>query len=173
MNHGGYPNVLPLHLKCVAISGLPVDEIPCVEIWDTTGVIFSSHSGLKSTNKCSWSNEYGDGFFRVTADILGDFSVMCRFGGSHAMTRDKTTLIFKYQNSTAFLTSEVIELKRQNVDINPEYSDSLDNELFTVHLMFEKSQEKDNVKRLPENNVGGKLSSSYFESGISEVILLF
>ena len=32
--------------------------------------------------------------------FLGDFSVMCRFGGHHAMTRDKTTLIFKYQNNT-------------------------------------------------------------------------
>ena len=33
-------------------------------------------------------------------DIIGDFSVMCRFGGSHAMIRDKSTLIFRYQNST-------------------------------------------------------------------------
>ena len=107
VNHGSYPNISTLHLKCVAISGLPVDEIPCVEIWDTTGVIFNSHSGLKSTNKCTWSSEYGDGFFRVAQDILGDFSVMCRFGGSHATTRDKTTLIFKYQNSTAFLPCEV------------------------------------------------------------------
>ena len=40
--------------------------------------------------------------------------------------------------SAAFLPCEVVELKRQNVDINPEYSESLDNELFTVHLMFEK-----------------------------------
>ena len=32
--------------------------------------------------------------------LPGDFSVMCRFGGHHAMTRDKTTLIFKYQNNT-------------------------------------------------------------------------
>ena len=39
---------------------------------------------------------------------------------------------------TAFLPCEVVELKRQNVDINPEYSESLDSELFTVHLMFEK-----------------------------------
>jgi hypothetical protein len=38
----------------------------------------------------------------------------------------------------AFLPCEVVELKRHNVDINPEYSDSLDAELFTVHLMFEK-----------------------------------
>jgi hypothetical protein len=54
------------------------------------------------------------------------------------MTRDKSTLIFKYQNNTAFLPCEVVELKRQNVDINPDYTDSLDAELFTVHLMFEK-----------------------------------
>ena len=40
--------------------------------------------------------------------------------------------------SAAFLPCEVVELKRQNVDINPEYSESLDSELFTVHLMFEK-----------------------------------
>ena len=39
---------------------------------------------------------------------------------------------------SAFRPCEVVELKRQNVDINPEYSDSLDSELFTVHLMFEK-----------------------------------
>jgi hypothetical protein len=64
------------------------------------GIVFNSHTGWKSTNKCTWSSEYGDGFFRVSHDILGDFSVMCRFGGHHAMTRDKTTLIFKYQNST-------------------------------------------------------------------------
>ena len=97
---GGYPNRHPVHLKCLAISGLPVDEIPCVEVWDMHGLVFNSHAGWKSTNKCTWSSEYGDGFFRVSHDILGDFSVMCRFGGHHALTRDKTTLIFKYQNNT-------------------------------------------------------------------------
>jgi hypothetical protein len=29
----GYPNRKALHLKCLAISGLPVDEIPCVEVF--------------------------------------------------------------------------------------------------------------------------------------------
>ena len=53
-----------------------------------------------SPTRCAWSTEYGDGFFRVSADLVGDFSIMCRFGGGHALTRDKTTLIFKYQNST-------------------------------------------------------------------------
>lgn len=100
MDLGCYPNRKPLHLKCIAISGVPLDEIPVVEVWDMNGIVFNSHNGWKSTNKCTWSGEYGDGFFRVSQDILGDFSVMVRFGGHHAMTRDKTTLIFKYQNST-------------------------------------------------------------------------
>jgi hypothetical protein len=29
-------------------------------------------------------------------------------------------------------------LKRVNVDVNPEYSDSLDNEAFSMHLMLEQ-----------------------------------
>ena len=139
VDQGGYPNPQPMHFKCLAISGLPVDEIPCVEVWDMHGQVFVSHIQWKHTNKCTWSADYGDGFFRVSQDIYGDFSVMVRFGGNHALTRDKTTLIFKYQNSTAFLPPEVVELKRQNVDVNPEYSDSLDVELFAVHLMFEKA----------------------------------
>eukprot|EP01036_Dinobryon_divergens_P029179 gene29179-38245_t len=41
------------------------------------------------------------GAFETTAqDILGDFSIICRFGGHLASTKDKSTLIFKYQNST-------------------------------------------------------------------------
>jgi hypothetical protein len=88
----------------MALSGLPVDEVPCVEVWDMSGLVFNSHSGLAhSASRCTWSAEYGDGFFKIHEDIVGDFSVMCRFGGSHALTRDKTTLIFKYQNSTGEL----------------------------------------------------------------------
>jgi hypothetical protein len=112
-DYGGSPNPFPLHLKCLSISGLPVDEIPCVEVWDMSGLVFNSHSGLiHSSSNCAWSSEYGDGFFQIGEDILGDFSIMCRFGGSHALTRDKTTLIFKYQNSTgkAYILEERIIL---------------------------------------------------------------
>ncbi len=108
INYGGYPNLEPLYLKSVTIFGLPVDEIPCLEIWATDKIVFSSHvvSGTinKATNKCQWNSEFGDGSFRVSQDILGDFSVICRFGGEYAKKRDKTTLIFKYQNNTGFST---------------------------------------------------------------------
>ena len=49
---------------------------------------------------CTWNGDYGDGFYRISQDILGDFSIICRFGGHLASTKDKSTLIFKYQNST-------------------------------------------------------------------------
>ena len=43
--HGVRPNPYPLHLKCLAISGLPVDDMPCLEVWDMHGLVFNSHSG--------------------------------------------------------------------------------------------------------------------------------
>lgn len=110
-NYGGSPNPFPLHLKCMALSGLPVDEVPCIEVWDMSGLVFNSHSGsTPSSSRCTWSAEYGDGFFKIAEDIVGDFSVMCRFGGAHALTRDKTTLIFKYQNSTGNLALSLIHV---------------------------------------------------------------
>lgn len=137
INLGGYPNTSQMHLKCISISNLPLEDIPCVEIWDQTGMVYCSHTGSVQSDKCTWAAGYGDGFYRVGIDILGDFSLMCRFGGSHVAVRDKTTLIFRYQNSTAFLPNDVIELKKSNVDVNPEYADSFDHELFTVHMMFQ------------------------------------
>ena len=44
-------------------------------------------------------------------------------------------------SSTAFLPADVSELKRMNVDINPEYSESLDMETFAMHLMFQPADE--------------------------------
>lgn len=137
VNHGGSPNPFPLHLKCLALAALPVDEIPCVEVWDVTGLVYNSHSGAQQNDNCKWSEFYGDGLYHTDVDVFGDFSIMCRFGGQHALTRDKSTLIFKYQNSTAFLPADVIELSKINVDINPEYSDSIDASTFSAHLMLE------------------------------------
>lgn len=96
----GYACTGPIHLKTLTIAGLPLEEIPCVEVWDLSGKVFSSHVGWKHTNMCTWDADYGDGYFRVSQDLLGDFSVICRFGGHLANTRDKSTVIFKYQNTT-------------------------------------------------------------------------
>mmetsp|Transcript_3581 Transcript_3581/g.5570 ORF Transcript_3581/g.5570 Transcript_3581/m.5570 type:complete len:1660 (+) Transcript_3581:100-5079(+) len=171
-DHGGSPNPFPLHLECLVISGLPVDDLPCVEIWDMSGLVFNSHNGMAhSASRCTWSSEFADGCFKISADIVGDFSVMCRFGGPHALTRNKTTLIFKYQNSTAFLPPDVVELCKQNVDINPEYADFLDDTMFSVHLKFNCADER--ALQKIENK---EFANSYqlrgieaFESGLDEI----
>ena len=85
---------------------------------------------------------------------------------------------------SAFLPCEVVELKRQNVDINPEYSDSLDAELFTVHLMFEKPTAETAADAAADFgrsnsvlptfasyscNVPGQQGSLAFERGLEEI----
>ena len=99
VDFGGYPNRFPVHLKYIAISGLPADEVPIIEVRDLQGLVFNSHQCLESSRP-TWSSEYGDGSFQVSHDILGDFAITCRFGGSFAMVKDATTLIFTYQNNT-------------------------------------------------------------------------
>lgn len=100
VHQGRYSNPSALFLKSIAISGLPVDELPCLEVWDCNGCLYSSHVQWRPHANCTWNGEYGDGLYIVSTSVLGDFSIMCRFGGQHAMTRDKTTVLFKYQNNT-------------------------------------------------------------------------
>jgi hypothetical protein len=151
--NGRFPNPSHcIHLTSVSISGLPVDELPSVEIWDSCrGLVFASHActdgdgdcDLVPTAQCSWSDQFGDGLFRASCDILSDFAVICRFGGEHARIRDKTTLIYKYQNNAAFLEtaadggSSTLTLRRDDVDVNPEYSESIDAESFVMKMTFD------------------------------------
>lgn len=90
-----------LHLKNISIKGLPVDDMPCIEIFNTDSMIFSSNdANSNSVNQSKWTSEFGDGSYRINIDIIGDFSLICRFGGEHINTRHVSTLIFKYQNNT-------------------------------------------------------------------------
>lgn len=96
----GFLNDRSAFLKTITVSGLPLEDIPCVEVWDASGILYSSHHGWKADSSCSWNTEFGDGFFKVSQHLLGDYSIVCRFGGHLANTKDKSTLIFKYQNTT-------------------------------------------------------------------------
>jgi hypothetical protein len=100
VDNDGYLNMYPLHLKTITIAGLPLEEIPCLEVWDKHGKVFCSHVGWKHSSMCTWDAEYGDGYFQVGQNILGDFAVICRFGGQQVNKKDKSTLLFKYQNTT-------------------------------------------------------------------------
>ena len=127
---------------------------------------------MVATEMCSWSADYGDGFYRVGVDIQGDFSVMCRFGGPHTLTRDKTTLIFKYQHNTGFLPPTVIELSKQNVDLNPEYDEGIEGEVFRVRLMFSEGNPLAERKTQESSSLAtrGLLhGGDAFEVGLDEV----
>jgi hypothetical protein len=71
----------------------------------------------------------------------------------------------------AFLPPECIELTKINVDINPEYADSLDDMTFSVHLLFEPADETalqkvENKEFANSYQLRGKEA---FESGLDEV----
>lgn len=173
VDRGGYLNDHCLVLKTVTVAGLPLEESPCLDIWDSQGQVYASHSGWKADPSCAWNTDYGDGFFKISRSILGDFAIVCRFGGHLANTKDKSTLIFKYQNSTAFVGEEVIDLRSADVDINPQYLDSIDQESFVVHLMFESIPSKDSNAtfasqgpKLPHYPRAGLES---FEAGLDEL----
>ena len=94
-----------MYLKRIAIAGLLLDDMPCIEIWQTDKLVFSSHAEATGAitdivGSCHWNTDLGDGYYKVGEDLLGDFSIICRFGGEHVKQRDKSTLIFKYQNNT-------------------------------------------------------------------------
>jgi len=164
VNNKCLPNPYSLILKSISISGLPVDELPCIEVWDVTGPLFSSYEGVTPNKSCSWSAEYGDGHFIIGKDLIGDFSILCRFGGKHSLARDRTTLIFKYQNSTAFLPPDLIELKRQNIDVSPDYSDHIDADMFSMHITFENSTD---IKKRKLSYYPYGLKA--FEEGLDEI----
>ena len=86
-------------MKFIALSGLPAEEIPIIEVRDMQGLVFNSHQ-CSECSKPTWSSEFGDGSFQVSQDIIGDFAITCRFGGNFTLIKDKTTLIFTYQNNT-------------------------------------------------------------------------
>jgi hypothetical protein len=46
-------------------------------------------------------------------------------------------------SASAFMTGEKIELRAHEVDINPQYADSMEIETFTMHLSFESVTEAD------------------------------
>lgn len=74
----------------------------------------------------------------------------------------------------AFLTDEVVDLRHTDVDINPQYSDSIDVEFLTIHLMFEtnpaligsnadRSQKESLLPPFP------RVGLEAFEAGLDEV----
>jgi hypothetical protein len=72
------------------------------------------------------------------------------------------------------LLEEILELKSPDVDVNPQYCESLDVEIFTVHLMFENNPSLAPKQRIKESElckleVFPRKGIEVFEAGLDEV----
>ncbi|GMI09629.1 hypothetical protein TrVE_jg9695 [Triparma verrucosa] len=131
----GFPNPSTLTLKSIGISGVPVDDIPCIDIWSSSSQIYSS-SAVDSESLQQWDEE--SGFYKINLDILGDFVIICRFGGEYKEdVNDPTKVLFRYANSTGFLCQGAYELGKEKVDMMKRYAGSFDEDDFKVVLLFD------------------------------------
>ncbi|KAL7522550.1 hypothetical protein ACHAWX_007259 [Stephanocyclus meneghinianus] len=140
-----YPHPEPLLLQFVRLQGVPVDDMPCIDIWEHGDVarhqIYSSHDDVTLNE---WDDD--EGSYNIGQILNRDFTLVCRFGGKFAQDADDPTkVLFRYVNSTKFLKEGRLELRMESVDMMRRYADSFDEEDFFLTLEFE-SIEDDNDK---------------------------
>jgi hypothetical protein len=157
---GRFLNRKPLLLRAIALQGIPVEDKPCLDIWDSSQRhVYSSHPEMWQSPKMQrhatinnnnndtsqWADE--EGFYKVNAVLDGDFLVLCRFGGDFvdkdANRHDPTKLLFRYTNTTGFLSGGCpYELGPHKVDLSRRYAPHLDDDDFLVTLLFEAHWER-------------------------------
>jgi len=142
-----------LVLRAVTLQGLPVDDMPRLDIWDERGLVFTSHKNKHNVDNVGrdhdeheekkiliWADE--DAFYRVNKIISGDFLVLCRFGGEYAQdTDDPTKVLLRYANNSSFLYPSPYELPKTKVDIMRRYADEVDESDFLMTFQFESPGE--------------------------------
>eukprot|EP00956_Cyclotella_meneghiniana_P007028 scaffold9485_cov69-Cyclotella_meneghiniana.AAC.5 len=138
-----YPHPEPLLLKRVLLQGVPVDDMPCIDIWEHGDVarhqVYSSHDDITLNE---WDDD--EGCYNIGQILNRDFSLVCRFGGMFAQDADDPTkVLFRYVNSTKFLKEGGFELVMTNVDMMRRYADSFDEEDFLLTLEFENIDDQD------------------------------
>jgi hypothetical protein len=146
----------PLLLRAISLQGVPVEEKPCLDIWDARGRhIYSSHPDLwddlletipvlagndcynLSSRASQWANE--EGFFKVNVVLEGDFCLLCRFGGAHANKGlgETSTQLFRYVNTTVAMSTGQCELRFMHVDVMRRYVPFLNSDDFLLTLVLE------------------------------------
>ena len=140
-NH--YPYSKPLMLKSIHLQGVPVDDMPCVDIFEYGDVIkeqiYSSHD---DTSLNQWDDE--EGTYKIGQLLSQDFTLVCRFGGEFAGDdQDPSKVLFRYVNSPNFMNEGNFELGMVNVDMMRRYADSFDEEDFLLTLVFESDGDED------------------------------
>jgi hypothetical protein len=147
---GGFLNRKPLLLRAIMLQGVPVEDQPCLDIWDSSQRhVYSSHPPA-STNtprkdkkpNSQWVDE--EGFYRTNVILDGEFLLLCRFGGDAAQLsrerniHDPSKILFRYTNTTGFMSGGCpYELPAKKVDLMRLYAHHLDDEEFLLTLMFQ------------------------------------
>ena len=158
MDMGGYRNPEPpLILRAVTMQGVPVDDMPRLDVWDGLGGhVFGSHHRRScrhqtlTPNTARWSDE--EGFYRVNAPLRSDFVLLCSFGPTGTTTTsdaeegeeteeeeecDPTRVLFRYADHASFLRPGPYELPKSKVDVMRRYSDAFLDD-FLVTLLFDR-----------------------------------
>mmetsp|Transcript_9188 Transcript_9188/g.27369 ORF Transcript_9188/g.27369 Transcript_9188/m.27369 type:complete len:2459 (-) Transcript_9188:742-8118(-) len=156
---GGFLNRKPLLLRAITLQGIPVEEQPCLDIWDSSQRhIYSSHypvskgtAAVDNSNNSKPVSQWVDeeGFYRINVVLDGEFLVLCRFGGESAHLpneqniHDPSKILFRYTNTTGFMCGGCpYELPPQKVDLMRRYADHLNDEDFLVTLILEADWER-------------------------------
>ena len=133
---GSFPSTKPVLLKYILVRGMPVEDLPCIDLWDTSrGHFFASHREPEANR--AWEGEDGRGLYRVAQVLSGDFYIVCRFGGAWSgITRDPSKILFRYANSTAVLAVGPMECDKRDCDIMRSYVDGFDEDDFSMVLIL-------------------------------------
>lgn len=77
------------------------------------------------------------------------------------------------RGGVVFLVDEVVELRHSDVDVNPQYSDSIDGDTLVINLMFESNPALiGNVEKSHKESMLPRFSRQgieAFEAGLDEV----
>eukprot|EP01035_Chromulina_nebulosa_P021343 gene21343-27652_t len=144
-----------------------VDATAIVSAYIPVDLIVNKVIVSDDSSSCTWLSDEGQGIFRINQKINGDFSLLCRFGGSVASLRDKSSLIFKYQNNTAFTPTHTLSLTRNDVDINPDYSEAIDMEIFSIDSQTDSSLDSNidsNVDSVTDKHVDDNYDIEYSDA---------
>lgn len=165
-----YPYPKPLMLQSIQLQGVPVDDMPCVDIFEYGDVmkqqIYSSHD---DTSLNEWDDE--EGVYKIGQLLSQDFTLVCRFGGEFAGDdQDPSKVLFRYVNSPNFLNEGNFELGMVNVDMMRRYADSFDEEDFLLTLVFESVDDEDKAANSSSRKTKMMLGASKFNGHVLEGI---
>ena len=118
-----YPHPEILILTNIQLQGVPVDDMPCIDIWEHGNNIerkriYTSHNSTiiddnndnegsnnddENNNNNNWEDE--EGYYKLSNIILKqDFTLVCRFGGEFACDADDPSkVLFRYVNNPHFI----------------------------------------------------------------------